>query len=118
MSGRSSVVKAFEDKVSAQLHDAKSQIEQIESRGKAKMTQVEIDSIKLLKSKRQEIENKREDLRTAGDEKAAQIKAEIEADVAKLGVALEHLGARLKTQSATKHTPHRVNTKREKRASR
>jgi hypothetical protein len=111
-------VKAFEDKITAQLHDAKSQIDQIEARGKEKLTQVQIDSINLLKSKRREIERKREDLSTAGDAKAAEIKAEIEADVAKFGAALEQFGAGLKNRSVTKQSKHRVNAKRKKRASR
>jgi hypothetical protein len=118
VSGRSSAVKVFEDKVSAQLHDAQSQFEKIEARGKEKLAQAEIDSINLLKSRRREIEKKREDLKTAGYEKAAQIKTEIEADLAQLGGALEQLGARLKTHSDVKHTSQRVKTKRDKRASR
>ncbi len=42
-----------------------------------KLAQAEIDAINSLKAKRQEIDKKRQDLKTSGEAKAAQIKAEI-----------------------------------------
>jgi hypothetical protein len=43
-------IKAHDEKISAQLQEAKSQIEQIEARAKGKMTQAEIDAINGLKT--------------------------------------------------------------------
>lgn len=94
--------KTFEEKVSAHLHEAKSQIEAIEAGTKGELAQAEVDAIKSLKKQRQEIEKKSRDLKTSGEEKAAQIKAEIEADIAKFNATVEQFGAKLKSKSATK----------------
>jgi hypothetical protein len=94
--------KTFEEKVSAHLHEAKSQIEAIEASAKGELAQAEVDAIKSLKKQRQEIEKKSQDLKTSGGAKAAQITAEIEADIAKFNAAVEQFGAKLKSKSATK----------------
>jgi len=95
-------IKAFEDKISAQLQEAKSQIDGIGAHAKGKLAQVEIDAINSLKVKRQEIDKKRQELKTSSDAKATQIKAEIEADMAKFKASLDQFGAKVKSQSATK----------------
>lgn len=102
MNEQSAQIKAFEEKVSAQLQEAKTQIEGIEARAKGTMAQAEIDALNGIKTKRQEIDKKRQDLKTSGEAKAAQLRAEIEADVAKLKVSLDQFGAKVKSQSATK----------------
>ena len=61
MSEQSAGIKAFEEKISAQLQEAKSKIDEIDARAKGKMAQAEIDAINSLKSKRQEIDKKRQD---------------------------------------------------------
>jgi vacuolar-type H+-ATPase subunit H len=102
MNGQSATIKAFEEKLSAQLQEAKSQIDGIEARAKGKMAQAEIDAISGLKTQRQEIEKKRQDLKTSGEAKAAQLKSEIEADMAKFKTSLDQLGTKVKSQAATK----------------
>jgi len=102
MNGQSATIKAFEEKLSAQLQEAKSQIDGIEARAKGKMAQAEIDAINVLKTQRQEIEKKRQDLKTSGEAKAAQLKSEIEADMAKFKTLLDQLGTKVKSQVATK----------------
>ena len=102
MSGHHAEPKTFEQKVSAHLHEAKSQIEAIEAGTKTKLAQAEVDAIHSLKKQRQEIENKSQDLKTSGEAKAAQIKAEIEADIAKFNAAVEQFGSKLKSKSASK----------------
>ena len=102
MTERSAEIKAFEEKVSAQLQEAKSKIDEIEAHTKGKMAQAEIDAIKSLKTKRQEIDKKRQDLRTSGEAKATQIKAEIEADLAKFKASLDQFGTKVKSQVAAR----------------
>jgi hypothetical protein len=102
MNGQSATMKAFEEKLSAQLQEAKSQIDGIEARAKGKMAQAEIDAINGLKTQRQEIEKKRQDLKTSGEAKAAQLKSEIETDMAKFKTSLDQLGTKVKSQVATK----------------
>jgi len=102
MNEQSATIKAFEERLSAQLQEAKSQIDGIEGRAKGKMAQAEIDAINGLKTQRQEIEKKRQDLKTSGEAKAAQLKSEIEADMAKFKTSLDRLGTKVKSQVATK----------------
>jgi len=102
VSETSVAIKAFEEKVSAQLQEAKSKIDDIEAQAKGKMAQAEIDSINSLKVKRQEIEKKRQDLKTSGEAKATQIKAEIEAEMAKFKASLDQFGAKVKSQAASR----------------
>lgn len=102
MAEQSAEIKAFEEKVSAQLQEAKSKIDGIEAQAKGKLAQAEIDAINSFKVKRQEIDKKRQDLKTSGEGKAAQIKAEIEADMAKFKASLDQFGTKVKSQVATK----------------
>jgi len=102
VSEQSAGIKAFEEKVSAQLQEAKSQIDGIEAHAKGKLAQAEIDAINSLKAKRQEIDKKRQDLKTSSEAQSAQIKAEIEADMAKFKASLEQFGKKVKSQVAAK----------------
>src|SRR6516165_4200207 len=88
--------KAYEEKVSAQLHEVKAQLGEFESRAKARAAQNEIDAIKRLKSKHDEIDQRRQQLKTVGDAKFGQVKSEIDADVAKLRTSLTDLASKLK----------------------
>jgi hypothetical protein len=92
----------FAEKVSAQLQEAKSQIEAIEASAKGKLGHAEIEAINDLKTKSQEIDKKSQDLKTTGEAKAAQLKAEIETDLAKFKAAAEQLTTKPKSHSATK----------------
>ena len=102
MSKHQAEPKTFEEKVSAQLHEANSQIEAIEARAKGKLAQAEVNAINGLKTMRREIDKKSQDLKTSGEAKAAQIKAEIEADLAKFKASLEQFSTKVKSHSAAK----------------
>jgi ribosome-associated translation inhibitor RaiA len=102
MSDQSVGTKAFEEKVSAQLQEAKSQIEAMEARAKGTMTQAEIDAINGFKQKRQEIDKKRQDLKISSEAKAAQLRTEIDAEIAKLKTSLEHFSTKVKSRAAAK----------------
>jgi hypothetical protein len=96
MSAQNIEIKAFEEKVNAQLEEAKQQLGEFEARAKGKASQAEIDTINDLKTKHREIDKKRLELKTLGDAKAGQVKAEIDADVARLKNSLADLGTKLK----------------------
>jgi wobble nucleotide-excising tRNase len=102
MSTQNAGFNSFEEKVNAELKDAKSRIESIEKSAKGKMAQTEIDSINSFKTKGQEIDRKRQDLKTSADSKAAQIKTEIEADIAKFKSSLDQFSTKVKNQLAAK----------------
>ena len=95
-------IKQYEEKVSAQLQQAKSQLEQFEARAREKKAQAEIEAINALKTMRQEIDKKSRNLKTSGGAKAAQLKEEIETDMAKLKASLEEFGTKVKSHAATK----------------
>jgi hypothetical protein len=48
--------KAYEEKINAQLQQAKAQLGDFEARAKGKMAQAEIDTVNRLKTKHQEID--------------------------------------------------------------
>jgi hypothetical protein len=94
--------KAYEEKINAQLQQAKTQLGDFEARAKGKMAQAEIDTVNRLKTKHEEIDKKRQDLKTVGEAKAGQAKAEIDAEMAKLKTSLADLATKLKTEPRTK----------------
>jgi hypothetical protein len=96
MSAQNLEIKAFEEKVSAELEETKEQLVEFEAHVKGKGAQAEIDAINRLKSKQLEIDKKRQVLKTVGDAKVGQVKAEIDADVANLKTSLAELALKLK----------------------
>jgi F0F1-type ATP synthase membrane subunit b/b' len=102
MSTQNVTTKAYEEKISAQLQQAKAQLGEFEARAKGKAAQAEIDTINRLKTKHEEIDKKRQDLRTVGEAKVDQAKAEIDAEVAKLKTSLAGLATKLKVEPHTK----------------
>lgn len=102
MSTHDVTIRAYEEKVKAQLEQAKAQLAEFEARAKGKMAQAEIDSIHHLKTKHQEIDKKRQELKTAGDAKSEQIKAEIDAEIANFKTGLAQLATKLKVEPRAK----------------
>jgi len=93
-------IKAYQDKINAQLQEAKALLNGFEAHAKGKMAQSEIDAINRLKAKHQEIEKKvHHDLKTAGEVAvAAKVKADIDAEVAKFKTSVDQLAAKVKSQ--------------------
>ncbi len=102
MNARSTKLKQYEKKISAQLQQAKSQLEQFKTRARKKKAQAEIEAIKALKTRKRRIDKMRQDMQTSGRAKAAQIKAEIGVDMARLKTSLEQLATRLKDKATQK----------------
>jgi guanylate kinase len=102
MSAQNIDVKAYDEKISGQLQQTKSQLSELEARAKSRMAQAEVDTASRLKTKHQEIDRKRQNLKTVGDSKLAQAKAEIDADVANLKNSLAELNAKLKGEPRAK----------------
>ena len=95
-------VKAYQEKINAQLQEAKAVLNGLEAHAKGKLAQSEIDAINRLKAKHQEIEKKvHHDLKTAGEVAvAAKVKTDIDSEVAKFKSSLDQLSAKVKSQSA------------------
>ena len=89
-------LKAFEEKINAQLQQVKDQLGEFEARAKSHASQAEIDTLNDIRTKHREIERRRQELKTLGDAKVGQVTSEIDADVAKLKSSLADLAMRLK----------------------
>jgi hypothetical protein len=96
------IMKAFEDKVSAQLQEAKAKIEEIEAQAKVQKALKEIDALKDLEKRRLEIETRCYELKTLGEGKVGEAKADLEARLTKLRASLDQVGAKLKSHAAAK----------------
>lgn len=93
-------IKAYAEKLGAQLEEAKSQIQAIEAHHKGKEAQAKIDA---LKTKAHEIEKKHHTLKTIGEVgTAAVIKSEIEAHLAKLKGELEQFNTKVQSRAAAR----------------
>jgi predicted RNase H-like nuclease (RuvC/YqgF family) len=95
-------VKAYQEKVHAQLHEAKALLDGFEAHAKGKLAQSEIDTISRLKAKHQEIDKKvHQDLKTGGEVAvAAKVKSDIDSEIAKFKSSLAQLAAKVKSQPA------------------
>jgi len=88
-------LKAFEDTIKAQVEDGKTKLDEFESKASEKRTGAETAAIAKLKTARQEIDRRLQDLKTTHATHVARAKSEIEADAAKFKNAVADLGARL-----------------------
>jgi hypothetical protein len=93
-------IKAYQEKINAQLHEAKAVLNGFEAHAKGKLAQSEIDAISRLKAKHQEIDKKvHQDLKTTGDVAvAAKVKSDVDAEIAKFKASLDQLAAKAKSQ--------------------
>jgi predicted RNase H-like nuclease (RuvC/YqgF family) len=95
-------IKAYQEKVNAQLHEGKALLEGLEAHAKGKLAQSEIDTIKRLKAKNQEIDKKlHHDLKVTGEVTlAAKVKSDIDAEIAKFKASVDQLAAKAKNPPA------------------
>jgi len=95
-------IKAYQEKINAQLQEAKAVLNGVEAHAKGKLAQSEIDTLNHLKTKHQEIEKKvHHDLKTAGEVAvAAKVKSDIDAEVTKFKASVDQLSQKVKSQPA------------------
>ena len=99
---RSATVKAYENKIAAQVQEAKARLDQFEAKAKEKSAQAEISAIHGLKTAKQNIDRRLQDLKTTSSVYAAQAKAGIDADVAAFKASVDELAGKFKTDPARK----------------
>ncbi len=90
-------LKAYEDKIKAQIGDAKAKLEQFEAKAKEKRAQAETVAVNQLKAVKENIDRKLKDLETTDASYVARAKSEIDAEVAKFKASIDELGAKFKT---------------------
>jgi|KBSMisStaDraftv2_1062788.scaffolds.fasta_scaffold752457_2 hypothetical protein len=95
-------IKAYADKITADIQQGKAMIEQLEAHAKAKRAESEIAAINKLKAANQTIEQKVQDLKNAHESSVPGAKADIDAHIASLKSAIEDIGTKLKAQVAKK----------------
>jgi hypothetical protein len=96
----SATLKAYEDKISAQLSNAKASIEQLEAKAKDTKANAEIATVNGLKTAKQKITRRIQDLKTTSAANVSRAKAEIDSDVALLRTGIDELAAKVKSRSA------------------
>jgi F0F1-type ATP synthase membrane subunit b/b' len=92
-------LKAYEDKVNAQIDSAKAALSQFEAKAKGKQAQAEIDAANALKTAKENIDRKLKDLKTTHASLVARAKADIDADVSTFKASIDGLTAKFKTNS-------------------
>src|SRR6266542_3940167 len=90
----SAALKAFEDKVKAQLAEGKAQLDLAEAKAKEKKAQAEIAVIGGLQKAKLDIDHRLQDLKTTHETHVARAKAEIDADVAKFKTSVGEIAAK------------------------
>jgi F0F1-type ATP synthase membrane subunit b/b' len=88
---------AYEDKIKAQISDAKARLQQFEATAKEKGVQAETAAISHVKAVKENIDRRLHDLKATQESHLAKAKSDIDAEVAKFTVSIDELGARFKT---------------------
>lgn len=89
----SATLKAYEDKLNAQILEAKAKLEQVEAKAAGQRTQAENKTIEQLKTTRQNLEQKVRELKTTQGANLERAKGDISAEVAKLHTSIDQLTA-------------------------
>jgi multidrug resistance efflux pump len=89
-------LKAYEEKVRAQVQEAKAKLEQVEAKAKEQKADIEITAINRLKTTKQDIDRKLQGLKTTQDEHLAHARADIDADVSKFKASVDTLSGKLR----------------------
>jgi hypothetical protein len=96
-------LKAYEDRIVATIREVSARINQFEATAKAKRAQAEIAAVSGLKTAREGIETKLNELRTTQATQVARAKTEIDASVVKLEKALEDFREKYTTAAGKEH---------------
>lgn len=95
--GTGTTLEAFQDKIVAQMQAAEARIQQFEAKATEKRLQAEIAAVNGLKTARQNIERKLNDLATTQEAQIARAKADIDAAAAALKTSLDEFGRKFST---------------------
>jgi hypothetical protein len=95
-------IKAYEDKIKAQVAEAKSRLDLLEATAREKKAHAEITAIAGLKTTKENIDRRIRDLKTTSDANLSRAKAAIESDVASFKTSVDGIAAKIKTRATTK----------------
>lgn len=92
-------LKGYEDKIKAQMKEAKAKLDQFEARAREESAHAEITAINSLKTARQNIDRKLEDLKTTSETHLARAKASLDEDVATFKASVDDFATKFRTHS-------------------
>jgi multidrug resistance efflux pump len=98
----SETLKAYHDKISSQIQQGKATLEQLEAKAKEKGAQSELSAINALKSSKENIQRKLQDLKTTHENDMAQAQTAVDADLTAFKARIAELSAKLKSDPAKK----------------
>jgi hypothetical protein len=91
-------LEGYEEKIKAQMKDAKARLDQFEARAKEQSAHAEITAITGLKAAKQNIDRKLEDLKTTNETHVARAKASIDEDVATFKASVDDFTTRFRAR--------------------
>lgn len=94
---RSSTLKEYEDRIAAQMRDAKAKLDQIAATARQKAAPTEASVVGSLKTAKDNIDRKLQDLKKTNDAHLTRAKADIDADVATFKASIDDYAAKFKT---------------------
>lgn len=87
-------LKAYEEKVTAQIEQAKGKLHELEGYFKGKKADTELEVLRGLRTTQKDIERKTSELKTIADAKVTQVKAEIDSTLATFNNKLAQLAGK------------------------
>jgi cupin superfamily acireductone dioxygenase involved in methionine salvage len=90
------LTKAHKEQIEARLQQAKAKLDGLEATAKERKAHAEIETIKALRAKRDEIQERLQAFKAVGEAKTSQVKAEIETKVAAFEEEVSKLATKLK----------------------
>jgi hypothetical protein len=95
-------LKAYVDKIGAQVHEGKARLDLLQATAQKNKAQAHIEAIGGLKTAKDNIEKKLQDLSTTHDAHVARAKADIDEQVARFKATLDALATKIESHSTTK----------------
>jgi hypothetical protein len=102
VAGTGVTLKAYEDKIAAQIKEAKARLDQLEAKARAKSDEAQIAAVASLNTARNNIERMLHDLKTTHESHAARAKADIDSAVAAFRTSVDELKHRIGSASEKK----------------
>jgi hypothetical protein len=95
-SSPSATLKAYQDKIKNQVKEAKTKLEDLEAKAREQQAQAETATINRLKTTKESIDRKLQNLTTTNEAHLAQAKADVEAEAAKFKSSVDELATKFK----------------------
>lgn len=99
---KAATTRAYEDKIKSQVTHAKAQLDQLEATAREKKAQAEITAIAGLKTTKQSIDQRLQDLKATSDANMSRAKAAIDTDVTKFKASIDSVAAKVKPHASKK----------------